>query len=969
MFNTRWFKLADSRPWLVGLALLVLLNAVGCSRSRYRRMADAEGLDLIQEKADQPHWDLPNYKLYVDSRSRMFDPFNPDGPPMPPDDPTSHKLMHYVDGKKGYPRWHCNGDVPFVENPTWVDYLPLEDNGVLKLNSDNVVELALVHSPAYQQLVEELYLSALDVSFERFRFDTQFFAGYKTFFASDGPDRLGGGGNSRSTLQSGLFSNGRRDMALQKSFTTGADLVVGMANSLVWQFSGPDDYSGSTLFDFALVQPLLRNAGRDRVLERLTVSERILLSNVRQMERYRRAFYVDLLTGRNAGQGPSRRGGVFGGSGLEGFSGTGGGGFGRVSTTGVGGQGAGGGATGAGAQQAGGFIGFMQQQQQIRNQEDNIDRLRANLARLEISLLEMLTTLPSDEEAIPRQRLQVAQARQALFAAEGRLLNSRNQYEQQLDAYKSQIGLPPEICIRIEDPMLDQFNLIEETAKTHQAIVDEVIEQIGETNGKILVAAKEEKDPETNIARRSLEWSDALRQQLEELRRDLKPIDAVQRELVIKNVPSAERDLSRLAEVIPARHREMEKLREKHEELSKCPCPLLPMPDTDPIVFDTSRLDAIPGKLRAELDRLTTRFKNYEVRLKKLYDNLDQLLAEGKDMDAFKRFELVRDLALLASQDVLIDLRLDILALEIVQVRARTESITLVDVNLPPCTAMEIASKYRHDLMNARSQLVDSWRLIEFNADNLESTLDVVFSGDVGNTTQNPFHLKGTTGRLRVGMQFDAPIVRLSERNTYRQSLIEYQQARRSYYTAEDAIARSLRTTLRTMETNKINFEFQRYSVIVAAEQIDLNEDIRVLREALRQPSGATAARDSVQALNDLLNAQNDFLSIWVNYEVLRRALDLDLGTSQLDERGIWIDPGTIGPDYAEVVSKRIPLEDFTPAFDRTEYDLPNLNMDANPAEGNLEPTADLAPLQPVYYAPEDSASKVIPATSSRKKS
>ncbi|MFM2097179.1 MAG: hypothetical protein RIS70_4303, partial [Planctomycetota bacterium] len=115
-----WFKLEKSRPWLFGLAFLAILATTGCSRSRYRRMADAEGLDLIQEKANEPHWDLPNYKLYVDPQSRMFDPFNPDGPPMPPDDPTSHKLMHYVDGKKGFPRWHCNGDVPFVENPTWV---------------------------------------------------------------------------------------------------------------------------------------------------------------------------------------------------------------------------------------------------------------------------------------------------------------------------------------------------------------------------------------------------------------------------------------------------------------------------------------------------------------------------------------------------------------------------------------------------------------------------------------------------------------------------------------------------------------------------------------------------------------------------------------------------------------------------------------------------------------------------------
>ena len=46
--------------------------------------------------------------------------------------------------------------------------------------------------------------------------------------------------------------------------------------------------------------------------------------------------------------------------------------------------------------------------------------------------------------------------------------------------------------------------------------------------------------------------------------------------------------------------------------------------------------------------------------------------------------------------------------------------------------------------------------------------------GDIGNVGDNPFDLRGTNGRLRVGLQFDAPLTRLAERNVYRQSLIEY---------------------------------------------------------------------------------------------------------------------------------------------------------------------------------------------------
>jgi outer membrane protein TolC len=221
----------------------------------------------------------------------------------------------------------------------------------------------------------------------------------------------------------------------------------------------------------------------------------------------------------------------------------------------------------------------------------------------------------------------------------------------------------------------------------------------------------------------------------------------------------------------------------------------------------------------------------------------------------------------------------------------------LVQVDLHPAAALEIARQNRRDWMNARASLVDAWRLIEFVADDLESTLDLEINGEMKNTGDNPFNFDADTGRLNARIRFDAPLNRFSERNAYRQKLIEYQQARRNYYALEDQIARGLRNTIRTLQASRRNFEIRREAVRAADLQIELNEDIRLIQEANRQPSGPTAARDAVSALSDLLTAQNDFLSVWVTYEVLRRTLDFDLGTMQLDTRGMWIDPGTIGPE------------------------------------------------------------------------
>jgi hypothetical protein len=74
-------------------------------------------------------------------------------------------------------------------------------------------------------------------------------------------------------------------------------------------------------------------------------------------------------------------------------------------------------------------------------------------------------------------------------------------------------------------------------------------------------------------------------------------------------------------------------------------------------------------------------------------------------------------------------------------------------------------------------------------------------------------------------------------------------------------------------------------------------------RPGVQAQFGATTARDLVSALSDLLSAQNDFLAVWVGYEVLRMLLDFELGTMQLTDDGRWIDPGTL---TTESIRKRL---------------------------------------------------------------
>lgn len=900
---------------LLGLAATI---TAGCHRAYYRKQADHEAYCIIDEKvidsAQNPGEPL---RIELDRRSRMFNPFDPDRPPMPTDDPYSHRYMHFVDGRRGYPMWHANGTTNAVESPDWWSFLPVDENGVMVLDADTSVKLALLHSPDYQRQLESLYLSALDVSSERFLFDTQFFAGAQTSYTAQGRERGASGSSSQFAI--GPFSNGRRPLALQRSFVTGADLVVGIANSVVWELSGPNNQSATTVLDFAFVQPLLRGAGRDRVMERLTLAERRLLANVRTYERYRRSFYLNITTGRSTEQGVQRSGGVFG-VGLGGFTGLGGG------FAGLSGGGGGGSFAGGGVAQAGGFLGLLQDQLQIQNQEENVARLQESLLLLEDTLRLQLTRIPDSPTEIPTQRLQIAQARNALFQANSGLLQSRTAFEASVDSFLRTLGLPPYICVKIEDPLLAQFELISESLKNRRTEVSALRSDVGDVNTRMLELSEEVTDPATGLPKRQIPMSPVLAEAINDLQQFVDPIDSVQAEILDRDIPVIAEDIAKLKDSFPKRVNEAKRLREIYQREKEQICSLLPISSVDPSLFEVDQLGSLSDELTEELERLTERVESFSPRIEKLNQSMAKVQADVREKlsvgeaSASDQPEgditgvLIREVVL-SSQEILSDLADVVLTLQLVQARARTESVVLPEVDLTPAEAFDIAQENRRDLANARASLVDSWRLVEFNADNLESTLDFTFAGDLRNPANgsNPFDLRGNRGSMRVGLQWDAPITRLQERNTYRQALIEFQQARRSFYQVEDSIWQVLRGQLRQLRANQINFELQRQAVRIAAEQISLNEDIRKVREVSGLPSGETAARDILFALDALLSAQNGFLNIWVNYEVVRRSLDLDLGTMELTPEGLWLDPGAMRPDTVGLP------RNFDPGFDASE--------------------------------------------------
>ncbi len=261
--------------------LIVLLPALlfltGCSRKYYRVQADCEAEHLVAERVEH-EFRLTDRPVSPASHSRMADLSDPDCGPLPPDDPAASRYMSAPYRSRGSKVWQKRGSLESVEFDHWKNFLPQDDDGVIKLNRERSMELSLLHSREYQTAVEGVYLAALPVSLQRFAFDTQWAGGVDLLARRQG--------NNPSTFSktSGL--------GLRRQFASGGELLADFSNTMVWEFGGGNIQAGSVL-SFQFLQPLMRGAFREIQLEPLTQAERNLLYTIRDFARFRQTFYIN----------------------------------------------------------------------------------------------------------------------------------------------------------------------------------------------------------------------------------------------------------------------------------------------------------------------------------------------------------------------------------------------------------------------------------------------------------------------------------------------------------------------------------------------------------------------------------------------------------------------------------------------------------------------------------------------------
>ncbi len=152
------------------------------------------------------------------------------------------------------------------------------DLGALALSE--ALEIAAANSRDFQTQKETLYLSALDLTLERWQFALQKGGTLSAAMAGTGSDAD--------------LAVGDAGFSLSKLFGSGAllvgDIGLGVSRSLL----SSDGWNTVSDVGLSFTQPLLAGAGEKIVLEPLTQAERDLVYSVRAFERFRRTFAFDV---------------------------------------------------------------------------------------------------------------------------------------------------------------------------------------------------------------------------------------------------------------------------------------------------------------------------------------------------------------------------------------------------------------------------------------------------------------------------------------------------------------------------------------------------------------------------------------------------------------------------------------------------------------------------------------------------
>jgi hypothetical protein len=933
-----------SRSILSTLLLLGLLMSLsGCTRRFFRRRADAEVDEILCEKDRYPQWKINDYYIYPHPLSRFADPTDPDRPPMPPDDPAAWDLSPHPQRPflKGYGYWQGTGylelmrrwDIEnralheaqlaeqkeeaegeaepllmgevktFAERAREVEQNieaelahpitssqqlspTMEVSGLSKykpfmLNLENVTELGFLNSPQFQTERENLYLTALEVTAERFAFIAQPFVTEQLFRQYQG----------RQVSPTGTPLNGWLSTAtagFTKSFSTGALVLFNFANQTVYNL-GKNPLTSVSTINFDAVQPFLAGGGRAVALEPLTQAERDLVYAIRQFYRFRQQYYAFFAVGQNTSFIPGVGAGVVAllpstvaqpapfvpnAFTLPLVS--------NPATVQVSPQPALGAVLNSGVLiTPQGYLSAILERTVLFNYYKNIQAYQRYLRIFERWLEGGLVNL-----------VQKGQIEQALLRLYEAILGQQLSFRVSLDQLKQQLGLPLTVPLDIAPgPLQPMINIVEGYEKlfiNHQRVISNVDLYGDSREAKMLRGRFRRLLERTPLLRGTKAQAYILRRlpYWENFAKD-KPWNERRNALwsEIERMETALREIRR--KEATSETGELSKAEEDRRDALKFE---LDLAEYELGVSWYERQDWLTGKEQAGVPLTPAQLRR----------------AQEEFFGAHRIFLTVVDHAY-------VERLLDIKEMwpNLLPVRAKGVDVIAAPEDEAFLAVEQACFENRVDLMNVRAQLTDAWRKIRVAANSLMGTFNVDYH--MSSTTPAgkalPFAFAGSRTTHQLIFTGQLPLVRILQRNNYRSTLINFQQSRRSLFQFEDQLLFNVRFDLRNLRILANTYQrVEKRQIELAYMQVD--QSIQAFSQpqappgadailpglvgpVSRSPSVGDPAALTQQLLNtqgSLVSSQNDLYSVWIGYQIYRTDMYRDMGIMTLDNRGVWID-------------------------------------------------------------------------------
>ncbi len=208
----------------------------------------------------------------------------------------------------------------------------------------------------------------------------------------------------------------------------------------------------------------------------------------------------------------------------------------------------------------------------------------------------------------------------------------------------------------------------------------------------------------------------------------------------------------------------------------------------------------------------------------------------------------------------------------------------LIPIEMELDDAMLTGLVKRLDLITERNLVADRWRQIKLAADELKSVLNLNASQTISTRADvnRAFDFTFDESRTSVLATLDLPFNRRAQRNAFRQRLIDYQAALRSQMQLEDNIKFDIRDDLRSLALDK-----ERYTIDVAAAALAY-ERVVTTELQLRLSVDNVKSRDFLEAQNRYTASLSSVASDHIGYIVNRMQLFLDLELLEVDDSGFW---------------------------------------------------------------------------------